>query len=233
MASVSTSMESVSLANEVSVVMTRLFETLTNNQKKKLTQWTGFIEDAAEKKVQMLIPKQLKRRNPEAVAAAAVYDAFIEFESRTQVKVGLNQMQEALGRTACSINTAWKRLFDNRVSLRGEKLGLVYTERNGTIPDAIINVIQALADAVEESTRERIKDWLAAIETEAIELSKTLMPDVTENYDTLLVAVTTIYAAIKQYPGKMLIQIGQRDLSMMSCTSPAMISKCWIEFFGI
>jgi len=231
MASVSTTLEAVALASVVSDVMTRLVDSLTDDQKEKLTQWTESIEDAAEVKVQKLIPKQLKRRKPETVAAAAIYDAFIEFESRTKVKVGLNQMQEVLGQKACSINTSWKRLFDNRVSLRGEFLDLVYTERKGTISDAISNVIQALKRAVEKPTKEAMT-WLKEIHTEAIELSKIISSSDAARYDTLIVAITTIYAAIQQHHGKMMIQIGQRDLSLLASTSPAMISKCWIEFFG-
>ena len=231
MASVSTKLETISLASVVSEVMTRLIESLTDDQKEKLNQWTKSIEDAAEVKVLKLIPKQLKKRKPEVVAAAAIYDTFLEFESRTKVKVGLNQMQKVLGQSACSINTSWKRLFDNRVSLKGEFLDLVYTERDGTVTAAISNVIQALERAVEQPTSEAMT-WLEAIHAEAIELSKIISSSNATKYDTLIVAITTIYAAIQRHHGKMMIRIGQRDLSLLASTSPAMISRCWIEFFG-
>ena len=139
-------------------------------------------------------------------------------------------IQRSLGRSTCIINNTWKRLFDNRVSLRGEFL-VVYAERNGTISDAISKVIQALGRAVDTPPPE-VKDWLTKIQNEATAISKTLLPDVASRYDTLLVAITTIYAAIQRYPGKMMILITQRNLSLLSSTSPAMISKCWIDLFG-
>jgi hypothetical protein len=212
-------------------MMTRILENLVDDEKENLSQWIKDIETAADEKVRKLSPKQMNKRNPETVTAAAVYDAFLQFESRTNVKVGFKQMQIALGRSACSINTAWKRLFDNRVYLRGEFLDLVYTDRHGTVSDAISKVIQALKNAAETDTQE-VALWLAEIETEAVELFKTLSPSTTKRYDALLIAITTIYTAVQRYHGKILIPIGQKDLSLLAATSPAMISKCWIEFFN-
>lgn len=231
MASVSTKLESIALENVVSHMMTRLLESIPDEQKEKLAQWIGEIETAAEEKVQELTEKQLKKRNREAVAAAAIYDSFLQFESRTDVQVGFNQMQTALGRSACSINTAWKRLFDNRVYLRGESLDMVLTERDGTVYDAISKVIHALKRAAEKITQEAVK-WLEEIETEAIELSKTIPSSTIDRYDALLIAITTIYTAIQWHHGKAMIPIGQKDLSLLAATSPAMISKCWIELFN-
>ncbi|MHA1136417.1 MAG: hypothetical protein ACTSSE_08025 [Candidatus Thorarchaeota archaeon] len=231
MASVSTAMEPITLASVVSNVMTRLIENLPDDQKENLTHWIEDIETTAEEKVRKLDPKQIKKRKPEAVAAAAIYDTFIQFESRTRVKIGLIQMQTALGQTACSINTAWKRLFDNRVYLRGEFLDVIYTENDWTVSDAVSNVMQVLRRAVETPTPEATT-WLAEIEKESIELSKTIPSGVTDSYDSLLVAITVIYTTIQLYHGKRMIPIGQKDLSLLAATSPAMISKCWIEFFG-
>ncbi|TFG99393.1 hypothetical protein E4H12_02925 [Candidatus Thorarchaeota archaeon] len=231
MASVTSKLETVALVSAVGYMMRRLIDNLPKDQTERLSQWIETIEDAAEVKVQKLTSKQLKRRTPEVIVTAAVYDTFFEYESRTKVKVGLPFLQKTMGYTKCSINTAWKSLFDNRATLRSEFLDMVCTERNGTISDAISKVIQALERAVDESTSE-VKNWLEDIETEAIELSKTIISDAANRYDSLLLATTTIYAAIKHYPGKMVIKISQRELSLLSSTSPAMISKCWLDLFG-
>jgi hypothetical protein len=231
MASVSTSIEAISLTSAVSQAMTRVYESLKTEQKEKLAQWIEDIEAASEEKVRKITPNQMKNRKPEAIAAAALYDAFIQFESRTEVKIGLNELQEALCQSACSINTAWKRLYDNRVYLRGEFLDVVYSEKEGTITDAISRVIHTLRRAVETSNQE-VTTWLAEIENEAIDLSETIPRGVIDKYDSLLIAITSIYTAARQYHGKMIVPIGQRDLSLLGATSPATICKCRSEFFG-
>ena len=214
----------------VSHIMTQLVDRFTNEQRKQLSQWVKAIENTAETKVQNLDTKQLKRQDPDVVAAAAVYDTFVEYESRTNVKVGLSLMQRALKRTMCSINNAWKKFFDNRVFLLCESLELGYIEGDATLSDAISKVIQALTRALDSPTKEAVK-WIKEIETEALELATTLLPSSIERYDILLVANAMIYAAAKQHIGKMIVQLGQRELSLLASTSPAMISKCWLDLF--
>jgi len=229
MASVSTELKTIASASAVSEVMNLLVEKLEDGQREKLSHWTKLIEEHAEKIVQALTQAQLKRRKPEVVAAAAFYDAFLEFESRTTIKLRLPMMHEALGQSPCSINTTWIRLFDNRASLMGDYLDRVYVEKNGLPSDAVSSVIHTLTKAVHEMTTE-VKNWLEKIEIEAIELTQSLKPDIV-NRDPLLIAVTVIYAAIQRHHGKMMVRISQRDLSLLSTSSPAMISKCWLELF--
>ena len=230
MASVSTNLEMIASASAVSEVISLLVENLEDDQKESLALWTKLIEEYAETIVQGLTPAQLKRRKPEVVAAAAVYDAFLEFESRTNIRMSLPMMHEALRRSQCSINTTWNRLFDIRVSLRGERLDEVYFEKNGLLSDAISSVILTLSKAIDSLTPE-LKDWLERIETEAIELMQSLSPDIVNMYGHPIAAVTVIYAAMHRHHGKILIRISQRDLSIISATSQAMISRCWIELF--
>lgn len=228
-ASVSTKLKIIGSTSAVSEVMNHIVEKLEDGQREKLAQWIKLIEEHAEKIVQNLTPGQLKRRKPEVVAAAAVYDAFLEFECRTTIKLGLPTMHKALGQSPCSINTTWIRLFDNRASLMGDYLDRVYIEKNGLPSAAVSRVIQALTKAVYEMTPE-VKKWLEKIEIEATELTQSLKPDIV-NRDPLLIAVTVIYAAIQRHHGKMMVRISQRDLSLLSTSSPAMISKCWLELF--
>ena len=227
-ASVSTKLKTIGSTSAVSEVMNLIVEKLENDQREKLSHWIKIIEEHAEKIVFELTPAQLKRRKPEVVAAAAIYDAFLEFESRTTIKLRLPLTHEALGQSTCSINTTWNRLFDNRVSLMGDYLDEVYIEKNGLPSDAISSVIQALTRAVHKLTPE-VKKWLEKIEIEAIELTQSLKPE--NSWDTLLIAVTVVYAAIQRHHGKMMIRISQRDLSLLSTSSPAMVSKCWLELF--
>ena len=228
-ASVSTKLKTIGSASAVSEVMNLIVDKIEDDQREKLSHWIKLIEEHAEKIVHALTPAQLKRRKPEVVAAAAVYDAFLEFESRTTIKLRLPMMHEALGQSPCSINTTWNRLFDNRASLMGDYLDRVYIEKNGLLSDAVSSVIQALTKAVYEMTTE-VKKWLEKIEIEAIELARSLKSDIVSR-DPLLIAVTVIYAAIQRHHGKMMVRISQRDLSLLSTSSPAMISKCWLELF--
>ena len=231
MASVSTKLEMIASASTASEMITLLVENLEEDQRKNLEPWIESIEEYAERIMTELSPTQLKRRKIEVVAAAAVYDAFLEFESRTNVKLRLPMMHEALKRSPCSINTTWGLLFDKRASLRGELLDEVYAEKNGILKDAISNVIQGLQRAVDDKTS-RVLKWLEEIKMKAIELSQHQPPVIVSNYDLLVVAAAIIYAAIQQYHGKTVIRIAQRDLALLSASSPAMISKCWVEFFG-
>ncbi len=228
-ASVSTKLKTIGSASAVSEVMNLIVDKIEDDQREKLSHWIKLIEEHAEKIVHALTPAQLKRRKPEVVAAAAVYDAFLEFESRTTIKLRLPMMQEALSQSPCTINTTWNRLFDNRASLMGDYLDRVYIEKNGLLPDAVSSVIQALTKAVYEMTAE-VKKWLEKIEIEAIELARSLKSDIVSR-DPLLIAVTVIYAAIQRHHGKMMVRISQRDLSLLSTSSPAMISKCWLKLF--
>ena len=230
MASVSTTLETITTASSVSDAMNLLVEKFDGPQREKLSQWMKLIEEYAESVVRNLTPVQLKRRKIEVVAAAAIYDAFLEFESRTGVKLGLPQMHEALGRNQCIFNTTWKKLFDDRGALKGDQLDVVYIGRDWSLADAITNVMQALTKAVEGLTPKR-NEWLEKIRTEAINLSQLVPQDTLKRYDTLTGAVTIIYAAIQRHHGKMQVRIAQRDLSLLSATSPALISKCWMDLF--
>ncbi len=229
-----TTRETGELVNAVTQAMNQLIERFPDEQRSKLSQWVEVIEDAADAKVHNLqkrMPEKLKRKNPDIVVAAAIYDAFIEYETRTDVKVGLNFMQSSLGYNSCSINNAWKKLYDNRVFLRGEFLELEYGKREGTLGEVISNVIEVLKSAT-DSPKEEAKKWLDEIEREALELSATLPHSSMDRYDVLLIASAVIYAATKQHKGKMIVHFGQRELSMLASTSPAMISKCWLDLFG-
>ena len=228
-ASVSAKPKIIGSASAVSEVMNLLVDKIEDDQREKLLHWIKLIEEYAEKIVHALTPAQLRRRKPEVVAAAAVYDAFLEFKSRTTIKLRLPMMHEALGQSSCSINTTWNRLFDNRASLMGDYLDRVYIEKNGLPSDAVSSVMHALTRAVYQLTTE-VKKWLAKIETEAIELTQSLKPAIVSR-DPLLIAVTVVYATIQRHHGKMRVRISQRDLSLLSTSSPAMISKCWLELF--
>jgi len=230
MASISTTLEAITNASAVSYVMNIIAEKMDDTEREKLSQWLKLIEEHAESVMRSVSPAQLKRRNIEIVAAAAIYDAFLEFESRTGVKMRFPQLQKSLGRNQCSINTTWIKLFDNRGSLIGDHLDVIYIDKSGSLSDVIVNVMQALTKAVNELTP-TISKWLKNIRTEAVELSQSLSADAVNKYDILTGAVTIIYAATQRHHGKMQVRLAQRDLSLLSAASPAMISKCWIDLF--
>ena len=227
MASVSTVREPIERVSEVSGIMRSVIEKLDDDEQESVSPWSRQIEEYAESLLRKLAPSHFKRKKREVVVAAAVYDAFLEFESRSNVRTSLQLLHEILGRSECSINSAWKNLFDNRCSLRGNLLEMPYSERDSSLSETVTNVVQNIRKAVDNLDADTRK-WLEEIEIEAKELSMSLPQSITENFDTLTIAITLAYAAMKLHHGKMKIRITQRNLSLLASLSPSIISKCWL-----
>ncbi len=214
----------------VTHMLATIMEKITEEERMKIDPWLPHIEDHAEQCILRLKRKIVSKRRPEILAAAALYDAFLEFESRTLVKIRLPLMKQALGLTLCSINSAWTQLFDNRVSLRKDYLNPVYRSDSFNPKDAIHAVLTNIARAIIEKT-DNIDTWIAEIHILACRYLGTMDGAKAAEYDSLLVGTAAIYAAIRNYPGKPRIQISQRDLAQFCNHSPAMLSKVWLEIF--
>lgn len=223
-----TTSESRSLLKDM---LHELLEKSIDGEKERVNGWISQIEEYADDIIRRLTPKQVSRRNPEIIAAAALYDAFLEFESRTNVTVRLPQLQESLGLSACSINTAWKSLFDIRSVLRKDYLFTAYTNEDRATAKTIGEVIRNITRALVEATPE-IQAWIDEIEIKANQILDEVNQDMAANYDHILLATTAVYAAIQKYHGKPKIQISQRDFAQLCDFSPAMVSKIWLDFFA-
>jgi len=231
MASTSISVQVTDEKNTITQMLAAIMEKLTEEERGRLDSWLPLIEDHAEQCILGLKRKIVSKRKPEILTAAALYDAFLEFESRTLVKIRLPLMKKALGLTLCSVNSAWTQLFDNRVFLRKDCLYPVHNSASLNPQDAIDAVLANVSRAIDEK-REDVEMWIAEIRMHAGNCLETMVCGKAAGYDSLLVSTAAIYAAIRNYPGKPLIHVSQRDMAQFCNHSPAMLSKVWLELFA-
>jgi hypothetical protein len=230
-------MESTSISIQITVekrivseMLVLILEKLSNEERERIDSWLPLIEEHAEKLILELKKTIANSRKLEIIAAASIYDAFLEYESRTAVKVRLPLMKETLSLRPCSINATWTRLFNNRVLLRRDFLNPVYSNGSISFQDAVYRVLTNITRAITEKNDE-VKIWIAEIHALACELLDTTDKTKAVEYDSVLVGTAAIYAAIRRYPGKPRIQISQRDLAQFCCHSPAMLSRVWLELY--
>jgi hypothetical protein len=164
--------------------------------------------------------------------AAAIYDAFLEFDSRADVAVRLPLLKEIFGLTLCSINSTWTNLFDDRVLLRKDFLIPVYGTRNISSGDAVGLLLTNIKRAIIKGTSE-VETWMGEIYRLSLEMLDSVDRSKAIEFDTVLVGAAAIYAAIQRYPGKPRIQISQRDLAQFCNHSPSMLSKVWLKLFSM
>ena len=231
-------MASTSLGVQVSIdnnlitsMLAVIMERLTEEEREKIDSWLPFMEEHAEQIILRLNKNIVSKRRPEIIAAAALYDAFLEFESRSSVKIRLPLMRNALGLTPCSINSAWTHLFDNRVFLRKDCL---YPVRNnaGLNPQGVVNAVLTNVARAIIKKREDIDIWIDEIRILAGRLLEAMDFGKAAKYDSLLIGTAAIYAAIRNYAGKPHIHMSQRDLAQFGNHSPAMLSKVWLDLFA-
>jgi hypothetical protein len=217
--------------NLLADMLTAVHENLNPENRQKLEKWFPQIEEYAEEIITRLDRKVSSRRKPEILLAAAIYDAFLEYESRTNVAVRLPLLADIFGVTLCSISSAWTNLFDNRVLLRKDHLVPVYGTNDISISCAILAVITNIRRAVLQMTPE-VQKWIDGIHRQSLEIVEYIDESEATEFDTILIATVVIYAAIRKYTGKPRIQISQRDLAQFCCHSPSMLSKVWLELIS-
>jgi hypothetical protein len=217
--------------NLLADMLTAVHENLNPENRQKLEKWFPQIEEYAEEIITRLDRNVSSRRKPEILLAAAIYDAFLEYESRTNVAVRLPLLADIFGVTLCSISSAWTNLFDDRVLLRKDHLVPVSGTNDISISSAILAVITNIRRAVLQMTPE-VQKWIDEIHRQSLEIVEYIDESEATEFDTILIATVVIYAAIRKYAGKSRIQISQRDLAQFCCHSPSMISKVWLELIS-
>jgi hypothetical protein len=231
MASTSIGVQIIDEKSIISEMLEVILEKLGDEDRKRMNPWIHDIEEYSEQLVLGLKQKKISKRRPEILAAAAIYDAFLEYESRTTVKFGLPLMKEMFGFAPCSINSAWTQLFDSRALLRKDYLNPVYSNKSLSQKDAVFAVVNNINRAI-IGTNTDVEKWITNIRSLACQLLERIDSSNAAGYDCVLVATAAIYAAIRRYTGKPRIQISQRDLAQFCNHSPAMLSKVWLELFG-
>lgn len=208
-----------------------LLEKLDETEREKMSAWIPLIEEHAEQLVHGLKRKTTSKRKPEIVTAASLYDALLEYESRTHVRYRLSLMSETFGLPTCSINAAWIQLFNNRATLRKGYSNPVNGNDNYNYREALDAILANITRAVIEMT-EAVETYVNQIREQARQLLETMDCTKAEDYESVLVAAAAIYAAICGFHGKRRIQISQRDLSDFCNYSPSMLSKVWLGLFA-
>lgn len=231
MSSVSISTRLVHEKNQLSEMLATIFEHLTKDERIGINQWQTQIEEHAELAINELDKKSINKRRLEITIAAIIYDTFLEFESRTNVIVGLKLLGEIFNINPCSINSAWSKLFDNRIPLRKERLIPVRGAKDISYWEAVCSVMENLTGALTERTSE-VETWITEIQWRAIQILESVKQSKATNFDAILVGTAAIYAAIREYPGKPRVQAAQRDLAELCGYSPSMLSKVWLALFS-
>jgi hypothetical protein len=216
----------------ISEMLVRILEKLSNEERERIETWLPLIEEHVEQLILGLKRKAINARRYEILAAASIYDAFLEYESRSSVKFRLPLMEETFHLRPCSINSTWTRLFNKRVLLRKDYLIPVYSNSSFTHRDAVDAVLTNIKRALFEK-RDDVETWIDEIRLLTFRLLETMDNAKAAEYDTVLVGIAAIYAAIRKYPGQPRIQISQRDLAQFCNHSPAMLSKIWLDLFAL
>jgi hypothetical protein len=217
--------------NQSSMMIASIYESLSTDMKKQLEQWLPLIEDYTEQIIIKQGKKELSRRKPEILIAAAIYDAFLTFESRSNVAIRLPLLKEVFSLNQCSINSTWIKLFDGRGLLRKDFLNPVYVAKDCSLEEAVYAVIKNIRRALIKPTSE-ILTWIDEIYQRSLEILESIDRAEAMKLDAVLVGTSAIYAAIRNYPGKSRIQVSQRDLAEFCNHSPSMLSKVWLDLFS-
>ncbi|TFG32160.1 hypothetical protein EU527_10775 [Candidatus Thorarchaeota archaeon] len=232
MASISIGIQTIHEKNSVNEILNKICDSLDKKDRSLLMPWLPQIEEYAIQLIDNLRPKDIRRRKGDVLVAAALYDAFLEFESRTKKPIRLPFLQEALSLKIGSINAVWKSLFDNKAPLTMELIEYIRLTRDQTIEDAISVIINQLTRATQKRNEDAI-EWLRTIERDAIVQNGMICNTAYSGYDIIVIAATLVYAAAKFHHSKMRIRLTQRELAILSGVSTSLISKCWVDLFGL
>ncbi len=205
-----------------------ILDKLDEESLRELEPFIADIEEHIQQTVASVPQRKLRQRNREAMISAAIYDAFLQFEKRTMVRVRAEFIADCNGVLMTAVNQNWRALFDIRVKLDGNRIEII-SGKSQDLGKLISEVVQSLQDALEERTPE-VQKWFTNIEEEAKDSLTCLNSERFEDYPSEVIAATAVYCAIR-CEGKPLVQLSQRDASYTCSFSPQMISKTWKELF--
>jgi hypothetical protein len=211
----------------VSQSMSLLLENMSEQAQARLAQWLPEIEEQAVQSITQLTNQQVSRRRPEIIAVAALYRAFLEFESRTGVRVRTPFLSEALGVALCSISSVYHALFNKKVKVLNHRIELIRMLSNDPA-DLVIEVIDSLQNALEEQTS-RTKEYFTCVQADAISMVSSLEKKQYATYDPDVLAAAAVFGAIQQQPTREVVHVSQIGIAMTNRFSPAMLSKVWLE----
>jgi hypothetical protein len=206
-----------------------LVKNMNDEARERLEQWIPEIEEHAVRSIAELPYILAARRRPEILAAAALYQAFLEFESRTGLAVRTPYLSEALGIKLCSLSEAYGKLFDRKVRVLHHNIECIQMLSDDPA-DLVKEVIASLVSALEEQNP-TAADWFAEVQEDAIVMVDSLKKQQQGTYEPDVIAAAAVFGAIRRQTAQEVVHVAQKDIAQTCRFSPSLVSKVWLEFF--
>ncbi len=214
----------------VSQSMSLLVENMSEEAQQQLGQWLPEIKEHAVKSIAELTRLQTSKRRPQIIVAAAIYQAFLEFENRTRFVLRTRFISGTLGLTLCSISQAYCNLFDRRVRVLSHRIERVRMLSEDPA-DLVSEIVASLMNALEEQTPEAV-DWLAGVREDAISMVNSLERRQRASCEPDVLAAAAVFGAAQRQTTRAVVHVAQRDIAMACRYSQALVSKVWLRLFS-
>jgi hypothetical protein len=206
---------------EVSIIMSTLPKILTVDEMDRLEPHIQAIERTAHELISSTDPERLTRRNPTAIAAAAVFEAHHHYRVVTRVKIPIDRMTLVSGVTMSTFSYTWRSLFKRTVDLSRGLLDRMVVDESMDLAERIHAAIVQLRKGVKRSTP-AITGWFTRVENEAVELAQeTSVPN--DVYPDAA-ALAIIYEASARLLGPCRVRITFKDAREVCGFSETLVS---------
>jgi hypothetical protein len=220
--------EPIQKEDAIGLIIELLEPLLMEEEVSRLTPWLVEIEAKAQELMQILRPADTKALHPHVVAAAALYDAILHFESRTGVMIVFSRLMEATGLSVHRIQKVWKRFYDKRIYLDINQLSAIEVPNDATPSQLIPKMIKQIRDALIDATQQG-HDWLSSVENEALQILSD--PSFVSEELPEVTAAATIYESARTHDSKRLVHLPHRLLGRISGWGEAKIARVTKELF--
>jgi len=228
MSTTQTRRESIQKEDSINHVTSLLEPLLQEAEMSQLAPWISEIEMKARELIQPLTPSDTKALHPQAVAAAALYDAVLHYESRIGFMIVFSKFKDATGLSVHRIQKIWKRFFDSRIFLDIRRLTpidvLNYDTPSVLVPAIINQIREALNDGSHLSD-----EWLSSIEKGALEILGD--PSFVSDEFPEIIAAAVVYESARRHHGKKLIQLPHRLLGHICGWGEAKVARVTKDLF--
>ncbi|MHA2026056.1 MAG: hypothetical protein ACW98U_09165 [Candidatus Thorarchaeota archaeon] len=228
MSATQTRRESIQKEDSIDQVISLLEPLIPEEKMSQLAPWLSEIEMKARELIQPLTPSDTKALHPQAVAAAALYDAVLHYESRIGFMIVFSRFKDATGLSVHRIQKVWKRFFDSRLFLDIRRLTTIDVSDDDTPSMLVPNIITQIREALIEGSQTS-DEWLSHIEEEALEILGD--PSFVSEEFPEVTAVAAIYERARRHHGKKLIQLPHRVLGRICGWGEAKVARATKELF--
>jgi hypothetical protein len=214
-----TARQPVQEEDEVSRIIAGLHDVLTPRNGESLEDLLSVIERRSRELLGTVPPN---KRDPLAVAAAAVYHVFMQLRRKTEARMTFHMLGSLTGVKSSSIGRAWSRYFDRSVDLRRDRLELMPVNDAMGLADMIHLAVTHLRRAVDPTTP-AITGWFTRAEQKAHALAGAL--NIPEGVLPEVAALAIIYEASHRLDGPRLVNLTYGDTMEVCGRSGAFVGK--------